>query len=86
MCAPATAGTLVYTALWQGLGNARLPFYATTVGMWLVRIVLGYVLAIWCNLGLTGVWLATGLDNGSRWLILASCFKRYNRRIAIKKE
>ncbi|MGT2808558.1 MATE family efflux transporter [Streptococcus iniae] len=86
VCAPATAGTLVYTALWQGLGNARLPFYATTVGMWLVRIVLGYVLAIWCNLGLTGVWLATGLDNGSRWLILASCFKRYNRRIAIKKE
>ncbi|MGM2743220.1 MATE family efflux transporter, partial [Bacillus cereus group sp. Bce013] len=27
---PATAGTLMNTALWQGVGNARLPFYATT--------------------------------------------------------
>lgn len=86
LCAPATAGTLIYTALWQGLGNARLPFYATTVGMWLVRIVLGYILAIKCHFGLAGVWLATGLDNASRWLILEYSYKRYNRRTVIKKE
>ncbi len=41
---PFTAGTLILTALWQGLGNARLPFYATTIGMWLVRIGIAYLL------------------------------------------
>ncbi len=41
---PFTAGTLIMTALWQGLGNARLPFYATTIGMWLVRIGIAYLL------------------------------------------
>lgn len=33
---PVTAATLILTALWQGLGNAKLPFYATSLGMWLV--------------------------------------------------
>ena len=36
---PMAVGTVIYTAVWQGLGNARLPFYATTIGMWLIRIV-----------------------------------------------
>ena len=67
---PMAAGTLVYTALWQGLGQARLPFYATTIGMWLIRIVVGYLLGITLGLGLPGVWLGTLLDNGFRWIFL----------------
>ncbi len=35
---PMTTGTVIYTAVWQGLGNARLPFYATSIGMWCIRI------------------------------------------------
>lgn len=72
--APATSGTLVYTAVWQGLGNSKLPFYATTIGMWFVRILLGYFLAIQLRLGLEGVWLATAMDNSSRWFILKRQF------------
>ena len=74
---PATAGTLIYTAAWQGLGNAKLPFYATTFGMWVVRIVLGYVLGICLNLGLTGVWLATLADNIFRWFFLYALYKKF---------
>lgn len=74
--APATSGTLVYTAVWQGLGNSKLPFYATTIGMWFVRILLGYFLAIQLRLGLEGVWLATAMDNSSRWFILERQFDK----------
>lgn len=76
VCTPATAGTLIYTALWQGLGNAKLPFYATTVGMWLIRIGLGFALGIVMNLGLQGVWLATILDNLVRWFFLKYSYQK----------
>ncbi len=33
---PVTSATLVYTAVWQGLGKAKMPFYATTTGMWII--------------------------------------------------
>ncbi|HEL1324127.1 TPA: MATE family efflux transporter [Streptococcus equi subsp. zooepidemicus] len=78
---PATAGTLVYTAAWQGIGQAKLPFYATTIGMWLVRISLGYFIGVTLNYGLIGVWLATILDNATRWLILAVAFKKQQRQL-----
>ena len=74
---PATAGTLIYTAAWQGLGNAKLPFYATTFGMWVIRIISGYVLGVSLHLGLTGVWLATVTDNIFRWIFLCILYKKY---------
>lgn len=78
---PATAGTLIFTATWQGLGNAKLPFYATTVGMWVIRIVTGYVLGIVLHLGLTGVWLATVADNVFRWIFLYILYRKYMKKI-----
>lgn len=67
---PMTAGTLVYTALWQGLGNPKLPFYATAFGMLVIRIGLGYLLTFVFGLGLVGLLLAVVLDNLFRWLFL----------------
>ena len=45
-----TIGTVIYTAVWQGLGNARLPFYATSIGMWCIRIGTGYLMGL-CLVG-----------------------------------
>ena len=78
---PMAVGTVIYTALWQGLGNARLPFYATTIGMWLIRIISGYLLGVTFGLGLPGVWAGTLLDNGFRWLFLKVLFERKMREI-----
>lgn len=76
---PMTAGTVIYTAVWQGLGNAKLPFYATTVGMWLIRIVAGDFLGVTLDLGLPGVWTATLLDNTFRWIFLQIIYQRKMR-------
>jgi putative MATE family efflux protein len=64
------AGTLIYTAAFQGIGNAKLPFYATAFGMWVIRILLGLALGYGLGFGLVGVWLATTLDNTFRMLFL----------------
>lgn len=74
---PTTAGTLIYTALWQGLGKAQLPFYATSLGMWFVRIGIASVLIFGFKWGLVGVCLATILDNFFRWLFLSVYFQKY---------
>lgn len=79
---PMTTGTLINTALWQGLGRAQLPFYATTFGMWGIRIGLGYFMVKLLGLGLLGVCLGTVLDNTFRWLFLA---RLYHQKGAINE-
>lgn len=56
-------GATTYTAAFQGIGNTKLPFYATTLGMFGIRLILGAFLALVLKLGLEGVWLAVLLDN-----------------------
>ncbi|EHI74927.1 MATE efflux family Na(+)/drug antiporter [Streptococcus criceti] len=70
-----TAGTLIYTAVWQGLGKANLPFYATSFGMWIIRIGLGYLLVVALGYGLSAVWLATLADNAFRFAFLYLRYK-----------
>lgn len=74
---PMTTGTVIYTAVWQGLGNARLPFCATSIGMWCIRIGTGYLMGIVLGWGLPGIWAGTLLDNGFRWFFLHYRYKQY---------
>ncbi|MGT2799953.1 MATE family efflux transporter [Streptococcus marmotae] len=76
---PFTIGTVIYTAVWQGLGNGKLPFYATTIGMWGIRIGTGYLLGVTLGLGLPGIWAGTLLDNAFRWLFLGLLYKKQRR-------
>ncbi|HFI0791221.1 TPA: MATE family efflux transporter [Streptococcus suis] len=76
---PVTAATLILTALWQGLGNAKLPFYATSLGMWLVRIGLAYLLVRIFQLGLEAIWIATIVDNAFRAGLLYVQYKRVGK-------
>ncbi|HFR3410890.1 TPA: MATE family efflux transporter [Streptococcus suis] len=74
---PVTVATLILTALWQGLGNAKLPFFATSLGMWLVRILGALILVKVFKLGLDAIWVATILDNAFRAGLLYICYKKW---------
>lgn len=59
---PALAINLIVAGALQGAGDTKFPMYLTTIGVWLIRTVGIYLLAIKAGLGLTGVWLAIALD------------------------
>lgn len=67
---PATAGTLILTAYWQGLGWTQLPFYVTSLGMWLIRILVAFVLVHFLKIGYHAIWIGTLLDNAFRMTVL----------------
>lgn len=46
----------------RAAGDARYTMYAGVASMLLFRLGSAYLLAIWLNLGIVGVWLAMGLD------------------------
>ena len=69
-------GATTYTAAFQGIGNTKLSFYATTLGMFGIRLILGAFLALVLKLGLEGVWLAVLLDNFFRFVFLKIKFKK----------
>lgn len=80
---PVTTGTLIMTSFWQGIGRAKLPFYATTIGMWAVRIGLGLVLVRVLGFRLTGVLVATLADNAFRFIFLTYLYQKYMRRFIL---
>ena len=67
---PMATGTVIYTAVWQGLGECSPSLYATSIGMWCIRIGTAYLMGIVLGWGLPGIWAGTLLDNGFRWLFL----------------
>ncbi|MGT2666461.1 MATE family efflux transporter [Streptococcus rifensis] len=83
---PVATGTLIMTALWQGVGRARVPFVATTVGMWVIRVGLGYLLTLVFGLGLSGVLIATIVDNAYRVLYLGYRYQKSFRRVFLVKK
>ena len=44
----------IMTYALQGAGDTRYPMAATFFGIWGIRIVFGYLLAVSCSLGLSG--------------------------------
>lgn len=73
---PFTALVQIMTNALQGAGDTKFPMYSTLVGIWGIRICIGYLLAVPLNLGLTGVWYAYALDVVVRSLLLLARFHR----------
>ena len=44
-------------AVMRSAGDASYASYFSLVTMWVVRVALGYVLAVWLGLGIQGVWI-----------------------------
>ena len=67
---PFSALVQVMTNSLQGAGDTKFPMYSTLIGIWGIRLGIGYLLAIPFRLGLKGVWYAYAFDLVIRGLIL----------------
>ena len=62
--------TQIFTSALQGAGDTKFPMYATFIGIWGIRVGIGYFLGVVINLGLFGVWIAYALDITIRGILL----------------
>ncbi len=62
--------TQIFTSALQGAGDTKFPMYATLIGIWGVRVGIGYFLGVIMNMGLFGVWIAYALDITVRAFLL----------------
>ena len=54
----------------RAANDVRYPMVCSVASMMLLRLASGYVLAVWCNLGAIGIWIAMVGD----WLCRSACF------------
>lgn len=77
--------TFVISSALQGAGDTKFPMYLTLIGIWLIRVILGYILAIIFHMGIIGIWIAYSIDITFRGIILLIRFLRgYWSNIIIK--
>jgi putative MATE family efflux protein len=67
---PVLAVVLILTGIYQAAENTKFPMYTTTIGIWVIRTLGVYILGVHFDWGISGVWIAIGLDNLFRaiWL------------------
>ncbi|WP_455378205.1 MATE family efflux transporter [Petrachloros mirabilis] len=54
--------TMVLAGSLRGAGDTHFIMWATTIGMWAVRVPIAFVMGVWLNLGVLYVWLAMIAD------------------------
>lgn len=64
------AFTMVLAGSLRGAGDTRFILWATTAGMWGVRVPLAFIFGIWLKLGVVYVWMAMIADWSVRMLLL----------------
>jgi putative MATE family efflux protein len=81
---PALAIGLVLAGALQGAGDTKSPMYSTAIGMWFIRILGVYILGIYFDMGIAGVWLSIAIDLYVRAIYLFFRFKRVKEEINYK--
>ena len=46
----------------RGAGDAKFTMFVSILSMWLCRIVVSYILVMWCDFGVLGVWIGMFAD------------------------
>lgn len=54
----------------KGAGDTRYTMITAFIGMWLFRIVIGYILGITLNLGILGIWIGMYID----WIVRGTMY------------
>ncbi|MCA1959110.1 MAG: MATE family efflux transporter [Nitrospira sp.] len=62
--------TMVLAGSLRGAGDTRFILWATTAGMWGVRVPLAFIFGIWLKLGVVYVWTAMIADWSVRMVLL----------------
>ncbi|HCW52963.1 MAG TPA: MATE family efflux transporter [Clostridium sp.] len=62
--------SFIMSAGLKGAGDTRYTMVTSFIGMWLFRIVFGYILGIKLNLGVFGVWVAMYMD----WIVRGAMY------------
>lgn len=73
---PAQSTQFIVAGGLRGAGDTRWPLYSTFLGIWGVRVVIGYLLAVQLGLGLLGAWMGMALDQCIRALVISQRFRR----------
>lgn len=79
---PFFAMVLIFMGGLRGGGNTVSPFWATTIGMYLIRIPFAYVLVNLFSLGILGAWIAMAMDITFKGLYL---YITFNKRANFKR-
>jgi len=72
---PFLALAMILAGALQGAGDTRTPMWMTIISNWLIRIPLGYALAIPLHLGVTGIWWAMACSIMIQGTVLALRYK-----------
>lgn len=67
---PFMATNFVLAGALRGAGDTKWTLYITMAGVWGVRVVLAYLLAVKLNMGLTGAWIAMAADMTTRAVLV----------------
>ena len=59
----------------RGAGDIRATLVVTFIGIWLVRVAVGYILGIVLGLGLFGMWIGWLADFGARSVLMYTRFQ-----------
>ncbi len=74
---PLQAMAMILNGVLQGAGDTKFPMWITIATHWLIRQPLAWILAITCNLGPNGVWIAMATSVSGTGLL---CFWRFQSR------
>ena len=67
---PFIAVVQILKGTFQGTGDTRRPIIYGSIGVWIPRLFLAYILAIYFKMGLAGIWISTTCD----WMVRAGLY------------
>ncbi len=65
----------------HGTGDTKTPVLIGAIGVWGPRLILSYLLAIYFNLGLVGIWIATTADWITRAVLYLWRYRHKQRKL-----